>query len=303
MTEKSQRRLFNTDNLMWLQHQFYTRLLGKVLPISWFAPKAPRPADLNQPSGKLQLQIVSHCWQYAHMLNFQISSLFNHPPRNVDVIYTLYYAKEDAGVVALIKRFNDISIPNVTWDWQALPKASLFRRAIGRHQASLKSKAHWIWFADCDLIFHQHCLDSLAQVLQNKQTGLVFPLSEQITDLLPADHPMLNQPNDTIADIDKSLFYTNAITKAKGAFQIVHGDVARSAGYCGTIKLYQTPSAHWRKTYEDSIFRRLIEYDGEPIDVKNLYRIRHIEKGRYAEASVMGNVRGRIRQTTDESKR
>jgi len=154
-----------------------------------------------------------------------------------------------------------------------------------------------LWFTDCDLIFHKGCLDTLAGSLKTKQTGLLFPAEEFITDLLPSDHPVieksLEQPQPI--DIDTSMFYENKITKAKGAFQIVHGDVARAAGYCNNMKLYQQPDNRWRKTYE----RNLIGYEGEPIDIPQLYRIRHVAKGRYAKDSAISDIRSKIRQTQE----
>lgn len=293
----------STDASIWLRNQFYNRVAGSVLPMSWFAPKAPRPEELSKPAGKLQLQIVSHCWQYAHLSLFQLSSLVNYPPTECELTYTLFYAQEDSGMHKLIERFALMDVPNVTWDWQVLPRNELFRRAIGRHRASLASQADWIWFADCDLIFHENCLNSVARAVSQQHTGLVFPDHEGITDLLPAEHPMLNQGVDQSGtiDVDPTLFKYNGITKAKGAFQIVHGDVARKAGYCGSIALYQQPSTVWRKTYEDTVFRRVIEYDGVPIPVNNLYRIRHAEKGRYAKGSRWSALRGKIRQATDKA--
>ena len=201
----------------------------------------------------------------------------------------------------LIDRFSKFQIPGITWDWQVLPKPELFRRAIGRHRASLTNKVDWLWFADCDLIFNEGCLDSLAEALKGKQVPLVFPDHEGITGLLQSAHPMLNQSldNNGTVDIDPTLFYRNEISKAKGAFQVVHGDVARAVGYCGTLKLYQKPCDVWRKTYEDTVFRRLIGTEGEPVRVDNLFRIRHAEKGRYAKGSALAGVRGRIRKLFD----
>jgi len=287
---------------IWFRHQFYKRLLGSVVPVSWFAPVAPRPEALSTVDGTLHLQLVSHCWQYAHLLLFQLSSLANYPPQNLKVTYTLYYSDEDEDVCKLIKRFDAMSIPNVSWDWQVLPRSSLFRRAIGRHKSSINSRADWLWFTDCDLIFHEGCLDSVAEAVASLKTGLVYPDHEGITDLLPADHPMLNPEasSDGLVDVDTSLFYNNQISKAKGAFQIVHGDVARTAGYCGSLKMYQQPTDVWRKTFEDVIFRRLIEYDGDPIPVTGLYRMRHAAKGRYSSGA-SGQVRGQIRQATDKT--
>lgn len=291
----------SSDAGIWLQNQFYNRVVGSLLPLSWFAPPAPRPEELAMPEGRLQLQVVSHSWQYAHLSLFQLSSLVNYPPQDCDLTYTLFHAEEDTDMRRLIEHFAAISVPNVSWDWQVLPKAELFRRAIGRNRAALSSCAHWIWFADCDLIFHQGCLDSVARAVATQRTGLVFPDHEGITELLPAEHPMLNQSvsESGTVDIDPALFRRNAITKPKGAFQIVHGDVARAVGYCGSIDLYQQPTDVWRKTFEDTVFRRVIDYAGVPVDVQNLYRIRHAEKGRYAKGSRWSKVRGRIRQAAD----
>jgi len=295
----------SSDVSIWLQNQFYNRIAGSLLPLSWFAPPAPRPDQLSIPEGTLQLQIVSHCWQYSHLAMFQLSSLINYPPQRCHLTYTLFYAVEDTAMLALIKRFAAIDIRTITWDFRILPKNELFRRAIGRHRVSLDSAAHWIWFADCDLIFHKGCLDSVAEAVSGQQTGLVFPDHEGITDLLLPEHPMLNQnlnERGTI-DIDTTLFHRNTISKAKGAFQIVHADVARAVGYCGSIPLYQQPSERWRKTYEDTVFRRVIGYEGVPVNVSGLYRIRHAEKGRYAKDSSLSRIRGGIRQATDKTHR
>ncbi len=289
------------DAGLWLRNQFYNRVVGSLLPLSWFAPKAPRPDQLSVADAPIHLQIVSHCWNYAHLSLFQLSSLVNYPPKNCQLTYTLFYAEEDEGMRNLVAHFSALNVPNVTWDWQVLPKGELFRRAIGRNRASLATTADWIWFADCDLIFHEGCLDSVAVAVNGKRTGMVFPGYEGITDLLPPEHPLLNQTADgsgTI-DVDTSLFKRNAIHKAKGAFQIVHGDVARAVGYCGSIPIYQQPSEQWRKTYEDTVFRRVIEYEGEAVDICNLYRIRHAEKGRYAKGTRLSEWRKRLRKATD----
>jgi len=192
-------------------------------------------------------------------------------------------------------------VPNVSWQWVELPKQELFRRAIGRNHAALNTEADWIWFSDCDLIFHKQCLESLANALVDKQQAMVFPQQEFITDLLESAHPLLNQNNEDTVDIDTSLFVKNTINKAKGAFQIVHGDVARACGYCRDMSMYQAPMQRWSKTYEDSIFRRLIASEGEPIDIPGLYRIRHIEKGRYVKGRKISALRREIRVATDDS--
>jgi len=289
-----------SDKLIWLHHQLNKYLIGTVLPISWFGPKPPALDRLSKPEAPLHLQIVSHCWQYSHMLNFQLSSLANFPPSDLNVTYTLYHSAQDTDLKKLIARYDEIEVPNVTWHWVEVPNNQLFRRAIGRNQVALNTEADWVWFSDCDLIFHENCLDSLAVALENRQQRMVFPRQEGITELLESTHPMLNQTNNVRIDIDTTLFKTNEIQKAKGAFQIVHGDVLRACGYCKDIKLYQQPMEHWSKTYEDSMFRRMIDSEGEPVDVKGLYRIRHIEKGRYTGNTKRSKLRKKIRSATDD---
>ena len=293
-----------SDPALWVANQFYTKLVGNVIPAKFFGFDIPKQNELTMPSGRPHLEIVCHCWQYAHMLVYQISSLVNFVPTELAVTYSLFYAEEDEQTQKLVDAFSAMSISNVSWNWNKLPKESLFRRAIGRNQAALNSTANWLWFTDCDLVFHEGCLDTLSASLKTQQTGLLYPARESITDLLPADHPMIDQSlaKAPPLDIDTSLFHNNEISKAKGAFQIVHGDVARAAGYCNNMKLYQQPDSRWRKTYEDTVFRNLIGYQGEPVDVPQLYRIRHVAKGRYAKDSAISDIRSKIRHAQEDSK-
>jgi len=287
----------------WFYKQLYCRLIGSVLPAHWFGPKPPHVNQLATTDGRLKIEIVSHCWQYAHLAVYQLSSLQNYPPQNFDLTYTFYYSPEDKATETLVEKFASRDIPNVKWQWKTMSSNELFRRAIGRNQASINTDADWIWFADCDLIFHAGCLDSLAESLRSARTRLAYPASEQITELLPSDHPMVNlaTSNPVVVDIDPTMFRYNKIEKAKGAFQVVHGDVARHCGYCKDLTFYQNPTDRWRKTFEDTAFRRLISDEGLPVPVTGLHRIRHQVKGRYANQSKISNLRQTIRKVSDRS--
>lgn len=291
----------DSDLTAWLYKQFYCRLIGSVLPASWFGPRPPEPSQLNLPADRLKIEIVSHCWKYAHLCVYQLSSLANYPPKNIDLTYTFFYALEDQATAELVETFGQMQIPNVKWQWKPLSKEELFRRAIGRNTAALATDANWIWFADCDLIFHHGCFDSIATALHQKQVRLAYPASEQITDLLPAEHPMVNLPTvaPTVVNIDPAMFKENTISKAKGAFQIVHGDVARVCGYCKDLAYYQRPTGRWRKTFEDTAFRRLISDEGISVPIVGLHRIRHQVKGRYAEGSRLSSFRKGLRKMSD----
>ena len=148
------------------------------------------------------------------------------------------------------------------------------------------TQADWVWFSDCDIVFHAGCIDGLAGELQGRQDLMTFPKQERITPMLAEDDPVLAAERDRprVADIDTSQFElaTNP-PKAKGAYQVVHGDVARQCGYCEQIPLYQRPAPRWAKTYEDAAYRWLLDTDGAGVDVPGVHRIRHIHKGRYGD--------------------
>ena len=173
----------------------------------------------------------------------------------------------------------------------------MFRRGIGRNRAALATRADWIWMTDCDIVFHRGCLDSLADQLRGRRDVLLFPREEKTTPMLPSSNPMLQKGRAAqLAEIDPDEFQLHARDRAKGAYQIIHGDVARAIGYCAGIKSCQTPSEHWCKCYEDRIFRWLVGTPGTPIEVAGVYQIRHVEKGRYAKGSAWSRVRSKIRR-------
>ena len=87
--------------------------------------------------------------------------------------------------------------------------------------------------------------------------------------------------------------------RAKGAYQIVHGDIARACGYCESIRLYQSPAKRWRKTYEDSAFRWLLGTSGTPLDLPGVCQIRHSTKGRYRKGAFTSVIRTLLRKSQD----
>jgi hypothetical protein len=269
-----------------------------IVPGRWFMPP-PDPARVQARSGTISIEIVSHCWQYAHLLAYQLSSLVNFPPVGARVRMTVFHAAEDVKTQALLAFFGGIEAPGVTWNWQPLPRNELFRRSIGRNRIARGTDADWVWFTDCDIVFHRDCIDTLARQLQARRDWLVYPNDERVTAMLAPTDPVLIAERDTprVVDIDTSQFtlLTNP-PRAKGAYQIVHGDVARQCGYCEQLGVFQRPAARWAKTYEDSAFRWLLGTPGVGLEVPGVYRIRHVQKGRYGESKTAAFVRGNIRR-------
>lgn len=284
----------------WLLSFFRVAAKGWI-PARWFEPDLPGPDQRRAATGKLHIEIVSHCWQYDRFLVYQLSSLVHFPPRQCRVTMTVCYSPEDEGTARLLEFFGQIDVPNVTWHWMPMSRPELFRRSIGRNRAALATEADWVWFTDCDLMFREGCLDTLNEKLQGRRDVLVYPQTERRTELLWEDHPMLNEGSmgPQLVDIDDDDFTPRHLSRATGPVQIAHGDVCRAVGYCRNIGLYQTPSEVWCKAHEDRAFRWLLRSQGTPLDIPGVYRIRHIHKGRYAGGQVQTRLRTRLRLVQD----
>lgn len=281
-----------------LQGRFLRLAASGLVPARWFLAELPSQQQRAAKTGHLQLEIVSHCWKYAHMLVYQLSSLVLFQPQSCTVTMTVFYGEEDSATVALLAYFKELKVPNVVWNWQCLPRQALFRRAIGRNLAARNSQADWVWFTDCDLLFRAGCLDGLAAALQGRQDVLVYPAQEYCTGLLPYDAAILQPDMSTpaVLDVDESLFSRFPRSRATGPLQITHGDVARAVGYCESLPYYQRPSETWCKAYEDRAFRWLLRSQGVPLDVLGVFRIRHVAKGRYTGGKLNTGLRSNLRK-------
>ena len=278
---------------------FFMRLAASGwVPARWFLAALPPEPERHAATGQLKIEVVSHCWGYAHMQAYQLSALVHHPPTRAAVTMTVYYAPEDRATAALLEHFGAIDVPGVTWNWQAMDKYHLFRRAIGRNHAARASRADWIWFTDCDVVFGAGCLDGLADAVQGRRDTLVFPRVEHVSAVLEPGDTLLEagKGSPRVLDIDPAAFTAQARDRATGPLQIAHGDVARACGYCEQLAVYQQPVAHWAKAHEDRAFRWLLRTQGTPVEVPAVYRIRHVSKGRYQQDSWMARLRTRIRR-------
>ncbi|RFF27510.1 MULTISPECIES: glycosyltransferase family A protein [unclassified Wenzhouxiangella] len=268
-----------------------------LVPARWFQPPPPKKSERAARTGMLHVEIVSHCWRYAHLMAYQLSSLVNHPPEDVVVTMTVFHASEDAETVRLLEYFGAMEVPNVSWNWQARDKTLLFRRSIGRNEAALASGADWVWFTDCDVVFHEGCLDGLGKALQGSREALVYPDHEFCSPVYEPGDPVLEAAREPcLVEIDTATFVRQERTRATGPLQITHGDVARACGYCRDIPVYQQPTDRWAKAQEDRAFRWLLGTGGKPVEIPSVYRIRHQAKGRYRRRGVHSRLRTRVRQ-------
>lgn len=281
--------------------QWYLRAAASGwVPAGWYLRDLPAQNQLSRRSGALHIEIVTHCWNYSHLLAYQLSSLAQHPPRQGLLTLTVFHASEDAATVGLLSAFGQRTIPNVTLQSVCLPPPYLFRRSIGRNRAALQTEADWIWFTDCDVFFGEGCIDGLIASLQGLGEPLVFPATEHVTGLLAESHPLIaaGRGEPRLLEPDLSLFKALPRNRATGPLQITHGDIARACGYCRDIPFYQRPARAWCKAHEDRAFRWLLRSQGQPLEVPGVYRIRHLAKGRYTGPAWQTRMRSAIRQWT-----
>ncbi|MDP6762572.1 MAG: glycosyltransferase family A protein [Planctomycetota bacterium] len=283
-----------------LQGTFLRLAAGGLLPATWFGGRDAATVARACREGKLTLEIVSHCWRYAHLLSYQLSSLVQHRTDLLEVTMTVFHAEEDERVVEVLDFFGSLDVEGVRWNWKALERERLMRRSIGRNIAAKQTRADWVWFTDCDIVFHEGCLETLARELQGRDDPLVFPRRERITELLEECDERLararSAPEIRGIPLDEFSPLAGTRDRAKGAYQITHGDVARAVGYCDSIGLYQRPADRWRKTYEDRAFRWLLGTQGTGLDIPGVCQIRHMVKGRYQGSSLIARLRANIRK-------
>ena len=264
------------------------------LPLRSFWPATALEAAPR--TGRLSIELVSHCWGYSHLLECQLGSLVAAPPASVDVTMTVYHSAEDRRTVDLLALTAEQRVPGVRWNWRNVPPEQLFRRSIGRNHAALATEADWIWFTDCDVLFTRGCLDGLADALQGRTDPLVYPSAELLTALLP-EEAVRGGEAPALRDVADELDFVEVpVTRAKGPLQITHGDVARANGYCREIAAFQRPEESFAKCHEDTAFRWLLGTPGTPIEVPGLARIRHLAKGRYGEAGALRRAVRRLQE-------
>ncbi|NUQ65973.1 MAG: glycosyltransferase family 2 protein [Pirellulales bacterium] len=230
----------------------------------------------------MKLEIVSHCWRYSRLLKYQLSSLVLYPPAEVDVLMTVFLAEADCETVDVVEYFSPLLCSErVRLRRWSLPEGRLFIRGIGRNLAGLATEADWVWFADCDFFFGAGALDALGQRTSQTDAVLVYPRSvlgsrsPAVGDLAIA--AASGPPR--VLDLPAEDFAPMRFSRAIGGVQIARGDVVRRLGYCRDSAFQHRNSSRWQEPREDVTFRRSLGTKGTPIDLPNVYRVRHTRGG------------------------
>ena len=229
----------------------------------------------------MRLEVVTHCWHYSRALLFQLSSLVLYPPQVVDVQLTVFFTEADANTVRVLEfiQAQQLATKVSIRPWRLEPDR-ITRRMIGRNLAALETKADWVWFTDCDYVFRSGCLDGVAK-LRPDLAPLYFPRTAMAniahemgdSELLRVAHC------NVVVDIDPSKYAPQTFRRAIGGIQLVSGTTARQHGYVSHSRYHQAKSSTWVPNHDDIWFRRTLNCSGTPIELSNLYRIRHSSRG------------------------
>ncbi|MBL9090229.1 MAG: glycosyltransferase family 2 protein [Planctomycetaceae bacterium] len=232
----------------------------------------------------MKLEIVTHCWRYSRLLHYQLSSLYLFPPTVVQVMVCVYCAdREHDPLTADVLDFfrHQQAPPTVVVDVRQFEPPRLFRRAIGRHHAARRTTADWVWFTDCDMVFRDGAIDSLADHLEATTERLLYPRQVMLHRTHALGDAAIERAKGakSCLDIDPSEFKPKQYSRAIGGVQIVLGSVVREFGYCPEER-WQRPADRWQRCTEDTAFRKRLGTKGTSIDVPNVFRMRHSECGR-----------------------
>jgi hypothetical protein len=232
----------------------------------------------------MEIEIVSHCVNYAKLLSFQMSSLVEHPPgEGVSVTYTLCYTEDDERTERTRRFFAGQEVERVRWNWMNLPWRRVNRRAIGRNEAALASSADWVWFTDVDYCFGAGCLERLAAEASPQRECLLFPKEIRATTREGGDALLAETPEEpALRRVPTERWVTQQTFRcAIGGVQITRGEVCRAKGYLRDSRRWQREADEWQGCREDPVFRKALGTQGCGIELPEVYRIRHNAKGRY----------------------
>jgi hypothetical protein len=239
----------------------------------------------------MSIHICVHCYaaelpQFAVFLHHQLKSLVDHPPTVPYLIEVCHSPEDRATTEVLDWHSSDLNLN--LGRTPILPPENLFRRAIGRNQAALRSHTELVWFTDCDYLFGEGCLDGLWKSWNELEgfASMVFPeqfvtmLNHQIGDDLVREDAEGEADDSDDLTLRPDLFKVQRSRKAIGGLQIVPGSLARKHGYLDGHRKYQKPlSKPFANFHDDVAFRKECLKYGPiiPVDVPNLFRLRHTE--------------------------
>lgn len=242
------------------------------------------------------IELITHCWSgddvpiYHHMLTLQLHSILHHRPDTPTKI-TVCYTPDDPRTAQVLadyaQRFEDTI--GVSLVGLPLPPSKFFRRAVGRNTACKRTTADVVWFVDVDYMFGEGAIDAAYGACVASIAPMVHPRivwrcrDHYVGDLILSD-VAARDSRVGVAEINAppstSHFRPCRERVPIGGLMIVKGDHCREHGYLDGTK-WQRPvtDTHFQRCYCDVRYRKSVG-DAEPVDIPNVFRLRHSRCGR-----------------------
>ena len=221
----------------------------------------------------------------------QLSSLVKWKPKNVEVHFTLCTADTDDRSLLVFQKFLEF-LPNLRL--RAMKKQDVWRRAIGRNRSTFghrSSEFDLVWFADCDYLFGEGCLDALLEIWEeNERPALMWPGTYLANwpDKRPLDE-FIKQHENTAGLLmpDLSTFVSRKCPRAVGGVQIASGKYCEKHGYLQGTKWMEPVETPFPDFRDDIHFRETAFRTGAAakIILPNVYRLRHTDVGYGSETN------------------
>jgi len=236
---------------------------------------------------RIRVELVVHAWaeqfpHYASALTYLLSSLVIHRPSDVDVKVSLCCNPADSLVMDVAIYF--AKKQGVELGVYAQDVSLLGRRCIGRNVAAKRTDADLVWFTDVDHVFGEGCIDTLVNMGWLPNVVMKYPNLIQIhKDHATGDMALeIANGSPCLLEVDPSAFVDKKYDRAIGGVQIVRGDFAHRHGYLDGDTTWQkarTDGKPFKDFRDDIAYREFCLERGvvEPIELPNLFRIRHSE--------------------------
>jgi hypothetical protein len=229
-----------------------------------------------------QLEVIQHVWRYWAMWSYSASSLFQWPPK-CTVRVTVCCTHEDPKAMVNVGFFAEHPErpPNVTFLPLWMPRTKLLRRAIGRNVACQQTRATVaVWMTDADYLFGEGALDAACERFPDNDI-LAYPRRLHRCTVERGEALIRDARDQGVRQINTNDFTgRQRLGRAIGGAQIYRADAARKFGYLPDHRKFQSPTGRWQRTHCDKAFRWLIETHGTGIDIPNVFRMAHQERGR-----------------------
>jgi len=228
------------------------------------------------------IEVCTHCWHYDRLLCYHLSAFTLFPPKECCVRVTVCYCEEDEPTVAVLDFFGRKSPPNVEWNWRPMQKERLLRRGIGRNEVALTTEADYLMFSDADYLLGEGMIDAFVlQVRARQHEKLWYPRIIRASDHEHGDAAIESVSSPQEIWIEPKRYRRLKLYRAIGGAQYIPRRIANEFGYCKRSRRYQKPSSFWRRTFEDTRYRKTIGVSrGVGLPFPSVFRIRHSRRGR-----------------------